>query len=241
MNTEVNISASWSGIRSNWWKLDIFYNCLRHQVSGENHSRSVQRSVGAWSGVEICLRVGQTERTSFVANRTVRHHMYHNSSSEMVRLGTMVKPERNRCSKHREGNLSGLVLWTFMKYLQRNFFAKAWIWKVDRKVRFRGKAVWVKALNGSEWFMAIIGMVVMEEMRTGLFMDGWVRKSGIRFLSTLMCWTVKSYFVNHVFKLSNCLSGSNLFLKSKIFGKELLSILMRKLWLTRWNSNFLIP
>ena len=64
--------------------------------------------------------------------------------------------------------------------------------------------------------MAIMGMVWMEEMRTGLFIDGRVRKSGIRFLSPLMCWTVKSYFANHVFKLSNCLSGSNLFLKSSL-------------------------
>ena len=128
-----------------------------------------------------------------------------------------------------------------MKYLKRNFLAKSWIWKAELKERLRGKVFWVKALKGRERFMAIIGIVCMEVMRVGLFIDGRVRKSGIRVLSPFMCWTVKSYLANQAFKLSNCLSGSNLLLKSRIFGKKELSILIRKLWLIRWNSNFLIP
>ena len=77
--------------------------------------------------------------------------------------------------------------------------------------------------------MAMIGIVWMKVMRVGLFIDGRVRKSRIRFLSPFMCWTMKSYLANQAFKLSNCLSISNLFLKSRIFGKEELSILIRKL------------
>ena len=32
-----------------------------------------------------------------MANRTVRHQTYHNSSSEMVRVGLRVNPIKNRC------------------------------------------------------------------------------------------------------------------------------------------------
>ena len=81
--------------------------------------------------------------------------------------------------------------------------------------------------------MAITGMVWMEEISEGLFIAGRVRKSGMRFCLPFMCWTVKSYLANQFLRLSNCLSGSNLFLKSKIRGKEELSMLIRNLWLIR--------
>ena len=73
----------------------------------------------------------------------------------------------------------------------------------------------------------------MEEISEGLFIAGRVRKSGTRFCFPLMCWTVKSYLENRVLRLSNYLSGSNLFLKSMILGKEELSMLIRNLWLIR--------
>ena len=128
-----------------------------------------------------------------------------------------------------------------MKYLKRNFLAKSWIWNIELKERLRGKVFWVKALKERELYIAMMGIAWMKVMRVCLFIEGRVRKSGIKFLSPLMCWTVKSYLVNQAFKLSSYLSGSNLFLKSRIFRKEKLSILIRKLWLIKWNSNFLIP
>ena len=88
-----------------------------------------------------------------------------------------------------------------------------------------GKVLWLRALKGSWRFIAMTGMVWIEEMSEGLFIAGRVRKSGMRFWLPFM----------------NCLSGSNLFLKSKMRGKEELSMLIRNLWLMRWNSNFLIP
>ena len=98
---------------------------------------------------------------------------------------------------------------------------------------FIGKDLWLRALKGSCRFMAMTGMIRVEEMSEGLFIAGRVRKSGMRFCLPLMCWTVKSYLENQVLRLSNCLSGSNLFLKSKIRGKEELSMWIRNLWLIR--------
>ena len=81
--------------------------------------------------------------------------------------------------------------------------------------------------------MAMTEMVWMEEISEGLFIAGRVRKSGMRFYLPFMCWTVKSNLANQFLRLSSCLSGSGLFLKSKILGKEELSMLIRNLWLIR--------
>ena len=81
--------------------------------------------------------------------------------------------------------------------------------------------------------MAMIGMEWMEEISEGLFIVGRVRKSRMRFCLPVMCWTVKSYLANQFLRLSSYLSGSNLFLKSKILGKKELSMLIRNVWLIR--------
>ena len=47
-------------------------------------------------------------KTSFVAYKVVRHHIYQSSSSEMDREDR-VRPVRNRCSMQRLGNRSGFL------------------------------------------------------------------------------------------------------------------------------------
>ena len=96
-----------------------------------------------------------------------------------------------------------------------------------------GKFLWLRALKGSWRFMAMTGMVRIEEMSEGLFIVGRVRKSRIRFCLPLMCWTIKSYLANQFLRLRSGLSRRNFFLKSKIRGKEELSMLIRNLWLIR--------
>ena len=98
---------------------------------------------------------------------------------------------------------------------------------------FMGKFLWLRALKRSWRFMAIIGMVWIDEMSESLFIAGRVRKSGMRLCLPFMSWTVKSYLANQFLRLSSYLSESGLFLKSKILGKEELSMLIRNLWLIR--------
>ena len=78
-------------------------------MSGEYHSRRVQRRSDENSGVVMCVRIGLTRKTSLVAYRVVRHHIYHNSSSQMVREDR-VRPVRNMFSIQREGKRSSFLL-----------------------------------------------------------------------------------------------------------------------------------
>ena len=66
-----------------------------------------------------------------------------------------------------------------------NFFETSLITKKPSGIRALSES-----FEGECSIHGYYGDVWMEEMRTGLFIDGWVRKSGIRFLSPLMCWTV---------------------------------------------------
>ena len=50
-----------------------------------------------------------------------------------------------------------------------------------------GKFLWLRALKRSWQFMAITGMVWIEEMSEGLFIAERVRKSGMRFCLPFMC------------------------------------------------------
>ncbi|KAH9792624.1 hypothetical protein KPL71_004200 [Citrus sinensis] len=76
------ISCVQKSLVSGCWK---FLSCFHHNVSGEYHSRRVYRRSDENSGVMTCVRTGLTGKDSLVAYRVVRHHMYHNSSSQMVR------------------------------------------------------------------------------------------------------------------------------------------------------------
>ena len=60
--------------------------------------------------------------------------------------------------------------------------------------------------------------------------EGQDNRSGMRFRSPFICWTVKSYFENQVLSRRRCLFGRALFLNLRIFGNEELSNLTRKLW-----------
>ena len=87
-------------------------------------------------------------------------------------------------------------------------------------MRLQGKDFLVRAEFGKEEFIKITGTVMEEEMRVRVAEDGGLdSRSGMRFLSPLICWTEKSYLENHVLRRRRCLSGSVLFLKSIIFGK----------------------
>ena len=50
-----------------------------------------------------------------------------------------------------------------------------------------GKFLWLRALKGSWRFMAMTGMVWIEEMSEGLFIVGHIRKSRIRFCLPFVC------------------------------------------------------
>ncbi|KAH9792625.1 hypothetical protein KPL71_004200 [Citrus sinensis] len=103
------ISCVQKSLVSGCWK---FLSCFHHNVSGEYHSRRVYRRSDENSGVMTCVRTGLTGKDSLVAYRVVRHHMYHNSSSQMVREDK-VRPVRNR--KH-----DSVVLHN-MKEIQKEF------------------------------------------------------------------------------------------------------------------------
>ena len=83
---------------------------------------------------------------------------------------------------------------------------------------------------GREEVMKITGTVTEEEMNVKEADKGGLdNRSGMRFWSPLICCTEKSYLKNHVLRQRRCLSGSVLFLKLRIFGKDELSNLTRKL------------
>ena len=80
-----------------------------------------------------------------------------------------------------------------------------------------GKDFLVRVMKGKDGVIAMTGMVNREvtKMDEELEVDlggGLDRRSGIRFLSPFICWTMKSYLVNQFLRRSNCLSGSVLFL-----------------------------
>ena len=72
--------------------------------------------------------------------------------------------------------------------------------------------------------MKMIGTTLRDED------EGRDKRSGIRFRSPFICWTVKSYFENQVLSQRRCLFGRTLFFNSRIFGNEELSNMTRKLW-----------
>ena len=76
--------------------------------------------------------------------------------------------------------------------------------------------------------MKITGTEAKEDLRDED--EGRDKRSGMRFWSPFICWTVKSYFKNHVLSRRRCLFGRTLFFNSRIFGNEELSNLTRKLW-----------
>lgn len=91
-----------------------------------------------------------------------------------------------------------------------------------------GNDFFVRAEARREEVIAITGIEEVGVMRI-IFEGGLVKRSGMRFLSPFIYWTVKSYRINQFLSLRSCLSGSDLFLKFKIFGKHKLSNFTRKL------------